>query len=75
MKTVFPSMPKGEIVGNMEIHVGIDGIGIENRFVTMIVELMELALKILNLLHNHDWNRDTNVAYISNVLTCNGYVY
>jgi hypothetical protein len=28
MKTiVFPSMPKGEIVGNMEIQVGIDGIG------------------------------------------------
>jgi hypothetical protein len=27
MKTVLPSMPKEEIVGNMEIQVGIDGIG------------------------------------------------
>jgi hypothetical protein len=30
MKIVFPSMPKGEIVGNMAIQVGIDGIGIDN---------------------------------------------
>ena len=53
----------------MEIQVGIDGIGIDNRSVMMIIALMTLALTILTLLHNHDWNRDTNVAYISDVLT------
>jgi hypothetical protein len=30
MKIVFPSMPKGEILGNMEIQVGIDGIDIDS---------------------------------------------
>ena len=36
MNVVFPSMPKGEIVGNMEIHVGIDGIRIDSGYVMMI---------------------------------------
>jgi hypothetical protein len=30
MKIELPSIPKGEIVGNMAIQVGIDGIGIDN---------------------------------------------
>ena len=37
MKVVFPSIPKGDIIGNVAIQVGIDGIGIDNRFVMMII--------------------------------------
>jgi hypothetical protein len=30
----------------------------------MIIALMALALTVLTLLHNHDWNRDTNEAFM-----------
>ena len=39
MKVVFSSMPKGDVVGDMEIQVGIDGIGIVNGFVRMIISI------------------------------------